>query len=182
LSDSGSQLSVRSLRLYWDILRLRKGPEDLPVSLSLLVATVVLRIAAGLIIARLVPEPDAHSMALVCIDTGVVLLWGRVLLHAAGRPERYLQTLSAVFGCELVLQPLLAPAAWFYAVYGKEPNFGLLAVMVLFALELWALVAVVRVLRSATGWATFICVAVAISQELVTLMVAFALMPDLARS
>lgn len=181
LSDSGSPLTAASLRLYWEILRLRKGAEDLPVSPSLLLATIGLVVAAGLLIVQLAPEPGSHSAAVLAIDTTVMLLWGRIVLQAVRRPERYLQTMTAIFGVQLVLQPLLAPIAWFYARYSADPNLGFIAVSLLMMIKLWALVAEIRIVRSATGWTTFPCVLAAICQEMVTLMIAIALFPDLLK-
>jgi hypothetical protein len=179
LSDSGSQLTLGNLRLYWDILRLRRGAEDLPVSLVLLAMTVAARVACGVLIAETSPQPETHASALVLIDSAVTLFWGWALLRVAGRPERFAQMMCAVFGVELVLQPLLAPAAWFYAVYAKDPTTGPLAMLALSALGIWALVAVVRVVRGATGWPAFACVALAIGQELITMLLAVMVFPDL---
>jgi hypothetical protein len=63
-----------------------------------------LRIGLGLLANAVIPQPQNHPTALMLIDCLVVLVWGRAALQVAGRPERYLQPLTAVFGCELVLQ------------------------------------------------------------------------------
>ncbi len=120
-----------------------------------------------------------HSIALLLLDLVVLLLWGRVVLQAAGRAERFLQTMTAVFGCQFILQPLLAPAAWAVSFYGEDSAWSLPAALVFTALGVWGLVALTRVLRSATGWSSFLCVLLVISQGLVTYLMAFALFPDL---
>jgi hypothetical protein len=111
----------------------------------------------------------------------VILLWGAALLQTVGRPERFLQTMTAVFGCQLVLQPLLAPAAWAMEYYNKDPGWSLPAALLFTALGVWGLIALARVLRSATGWSNFICALLVISQGLVTYLIAFALFPDLRK-
>lgn len=179
MSDSGSNLNAANLRRYWDMLRFRGGPEHLPVSFALLAGTVVARVLLGVLISEALPQQDAHGTALVLIDAVVVLLWGALVLRLAGVPERYQQTLSAVFGVELVLQPLLAPAAWFYGTYSSDPSLGGVALLLVYALGVWALVALVRILRAATGWPILACVGMALFQEMVTMLVAILLFPDL---
>lgn len=179
MSDSRSQFGLGTLRLYWDILRLRRGPEDLPVSAALLLATVVARVAVGLGLSAISPEPERHALALIVIDTFVLLFWGRALLHLARRPERYLQTMTAVFGCKLLLQVLLAPVSWFYVTYSKDPNLGAVAALLVAAFGVWALVVNVRILRSATDWPVLGCVGAAILPELLTTLVAVSMFPEL---
>lgn len=149
------------------------------MSSALLGYTVAARVALGILIALNVPKPDPHALPLQVIDAGVTLFWGWALLRMAGRPERYLQMMTAIFGCELVLQPLLAPVAWFYATYATHPSLGAVAMLLVMALGLWTLVAVVRILKSATGWPTAVCVVLAVGQELLTMLVAVAMFPDL---
>ncbi len=42
---------------------------------------------------------------LIGIDIGVTLTWYAMLLRIAQKPERYLQTVTAVLGFQLVLAP-----------------------------------------------------------------------------
>jgi hypothetical protein len=173
--------------LFWDIVRLRRGPEDLPASRTLLVVTIVTQALLALAIAAALPPIPAqaqaadHSIALLLLDITVVLLWGWALLHVVGRVERFLQTMTAVFGCQLVLQPLLAPAAWAMEFYNKDPAWSMPAALLFTVLGVWGLIALARVLRSATGWSNFLCALLVISQGLVTYLIAFALFPDLRK-
>ena len=170
---------IQTLRLYWDILRFRRGPEDLPVSLSLLFGTVAARLIIGVLVFENTPDAGEHNTALLLLDAAVLLLWGRMLLQIAGRPERYLQTMTAVFGCELVLQPLQAPATWFYGMHAADPNLGAVALLLVYAIGVWALIVFVRILRAATGWPVLGCVAAAFGQEMLTLLIGVMLFPDL---
>jgi hypothetical protein len=186
LSDSSTKSFATALRLFWDIVCLRRGPEDLPASQALLAMTIFAQAVLGLVIGAILPpvpmaKADDHSIALLLIDILVVLLWGWVILRVAGKSERFLQTLTAVFGCQLVLQPVLAPAAWAVAFYGKDSTWSLPATLIVAVVGLWGLAVLARVLRAATGWATFFCAALVVSQGLLTYLIAFALFPDLAK-
>ena len=170
---------MQNLRLYWDILRLRRGPEDLPASVVWLVLTIVGRVGLGLVLAHTASEPAQHAQALVVIDTVTLLVWGQLLLRLAGKPERFLQTISAMFGCDLLLQAMLVPLV---LLQGAQPEEGILAALLSLAglvVLVWGVVAVVRILRAATGWPTVLCIVAVFAQELMTFLVAAALYPDL---
>lgn len=181
MSDPASNSAFSILRLYWDILRLKRGPEDLPVSAALLFITVAARIGLGLLANTLIPQSESHPTALMLIDCVVVLVWGRAVLQLARRPERYLQTLTAVFGCELLLQVLSGAtlAAYVAATAAGSTAVAQLAALAIYVIYLWILVAVVRILRSATGWPVIGCIAAVVMQGFVTLAVAVAIFPDL---
>lgn len=181
MSDPVSKSVFTILRLYWDILRLKRGPEDLPVSAGLLFTTVVLRIGLGLLANAVIPQQENHPTALMLIDCMVVLVWGRAVLQVARRPERYLQTLTAVFGCELLLQVVagIALASYVAATVAANDILAQFAAMVIYGVYLWILIAVVRILRSATGWPVIGCIVAVVVQGFVTLAVAVAIFPDL---
>lgn len=181
MSDPTFRSGTAILRLYWDILRLRRGPEDLPVSAQLLVATVAMRIGLGSLVNGLLAAPQDHATALMIIDCVVALAWGRVLLQVAKKPERYLQMVTAIFGCELLLQVLSGVAlATFLAGQSSGSN-GLtqLAALLASIVYIWILVAVIRIVRSATGWPVVGCIVAVIVQGAVTLAIALSIFPDL---
>jgi hypothetical protein len=186
LSDSPTKSIAAALALFWDIACLRRGPEELPVSSAWLLATIVSQGVLGLAIAGMLPpippKPGMqdHSLAWLAIDVTVALLWGRAILQAVGRPERFRQMMTAVFGVQLVLQPALVTAYWFAGYLEKSSGWILPAVLLATALSVWTLLALARVLRSATGWPMFPCAVLVIAQGMVTFLVAFAMFPDMA--
>jgi hypothetical protein len=186
LSDSPSKSIAAALALFWDIARFRRGPEDLPVSSAWLVATVVAHAVLGLVIAGILPPlpprpgVEDHSLAMLLIDVIVALLWGRAILQVVGRPERFRQMMTAVFGVQLVMQPALVTAYWLAGYLEKGSGLILPAGLLVTALSVWALLALARVLRSATGWPMFPCAVLVIAQNMVTFLVAFAMFPDMA--
>jgi hypothetical protein len=166
-----------TLGLFADIARLRRGPEDLPVSSTLLLVTTVAYAALDALLLSIAPGLPGNPALLIGIDIGVTLLWYAMLLRIAQKPERYLQTVTAVLGFQLVLAPILIVSGWLFLRYQADSTWQLPVSMVRLVVEVWALIVLSRILRSATGWPTFGCVALSIGQELITLLLVSAVVP-----
>jgi hypothetical protein len=186
LSDSPTKSIVTALVLFRDIALLRRGPEELPVSWLWLFTTIVMQVVLGVVIGSILPEvpskpgADDHSIALLAIDVIVPLLWGAAILHLVSRPERYRQMMTAVFGAQLVLQPLVVTGTWAMLYFPKDSGGLLLAQALVFALSVWLIVIQARIVRAATDWPVFGAVAMVIVQSLAASMVLIALFPDMA--
>jgi len=183
LSDQFSKQLSDALRVFVGIVRLKNGPEDLPVSAPLLVLTIVLATIPDAVTFAIVPTPpDASPLALIVIGIVTTLVWYGALLRFAGRSERFLQTLTAVFGFQIILAPALVFTGWFIVTYQKDPTWQLPAALLRSIVEIWALVILARILRSATQWPIFTCVVLAIANELLTLLLVANLFPSVAAS
>ncbi|MEO8306739.1 MAG: hypothetical protein ABI616_01695 [Pseudomonadota bacterium] len=169
-----------TLGLFADIARLRRGPEDLPVSTTLLLLTAIAYAALDALLLSLAPGLPGNPVLLIAIDIGVTLAWYAMLLRIARKPERYLQTVTAVLGFQLVLAPVLIASGWLFLKYQADTTWQLPVAMVRLVIEVWALIVLSRILRSATGWPAFGCVALSIGQELVTLLLVSAAVPGAA--
>lgn len=167
------------------IVRFRKGPEDIPAVRSLLyaaiLASVLLRLAMMLIP---VPESRGNPVVLMALDIGITLGALQLVLQSAGKPERFVQTATAVFGCQVVLAPALFVGRWLMVRYtGKAdpaavPDLMLVpAMMVMLAIAVWVLAVMVRILRSATEWPVVACVFIALAIDLATMLIAVSLYP-----
>lgn len=155
------------------IVRLRKGPEDLPFSAPLLVLLIAVSSALDGLTWAVVPLPEKSTAGvsgalLIAIGVVVTLVWYGGLLRLAGKPERTVQTLTAVFGFQIILAPALLFTAWFYFSYWQDPTWKLPAGLLRSAVEVWALVIMARILRAAAGWPMFACVMLAIANELLS--------------
>lgn len=166
-----------TLGLFADIARLRRGPEDLPASANLLLMTTVAYAVLDALLLSVAPGLPGNPALLIGIDIGVILAWYAMLLRIAQKPERYLQTVTAVLGFQLVLAPLLIASGWLFLKYQADTTWQLPVAMLRLAIEVWALIVLSRILRSATGWPMFGCVAMSIAQELITLMLVSAAVP-----
>jgi hypothetical protein len=161
------------------IVRFRKGPEDLPASTSLLAAAlagaVLLRIA---LLSIPTAETGINPAVVMLLDFGITLLCVFVALRAAGHSARLLQTITAVFGAQVVLAPALFASRWMLATYYEQPGaMGGMARLFYVVVSVWMLAVLVRILRSATGWPLFACVLLALTIEVLTVVAALTLYP-----
>jgi len=173
LSEVFSRQVSEALRVLTGIVRLQKGPEDLPFSAPLLFLLIAVSSALDAVTWAIVPLPeksaaDASGVLLIGIGVAVTIIWYGGLLRLAGKPERFVQTLTAVFGFQIILAPALLFTAWFYFSYYQDPTWKFPAGLLRSAVEIWALVILARILRAATGWPMFSCVLLAIANELLS--------------
>jgi hypothetical protein len=171
LSEVFSTQVSEALRVLTGIVRLQKGPEDLPFSPPLLLLLIVVSSALDALTWAVVPLPEkatASGPLLIGISVAVTFLWYGALLRLAGRPERSVQTLSAVFGFQIILAPALLFTAWFYFSYYQDPTWKFPAGLLRSVVEIWALVIMARILRAATQWPMFACVMLAVANELLS--------------
>src|SRR5882724_11581851 len=93
-----SMLMRELLRLFIQIALLRRGPQDVPASRMLLPATVLgYFIVNGVVSAVLPPIPGAWLPQLA-VEVLFMLVWYVALLRIVNRPERLVQTATAMFG------------------------------------------------------------------------------------
>lgn len=154
------------LRLFTQIALLRRGPQDVPASRLLLALTVlgyfIVNFAVSLV---LPPIPGPWPLHLV-VDVLFMLAWFAVLLRVAKRPERYLQTTTAVFGYQAVLSPLWIASGWVLQHFAEDGVWQLPATIVALALVVWMVAAGGHVLKSALEWSMPAGVALTILQIL----------------
>lgn len=141
-----------------DIILLRRGPEQLPASRTLLVLMIVLNFVGSLIWAGVVSVPAIDAMLQSLIACGVMLLWYHWALHIAQKRERYLQTLTALFGVSAMFLPVLMPLVGAMLPYLEkaDPNSPPPAVLMIMTMVVlfWGLLVNVRIVRVAfeTNW------------------------------
>jgi len=148
--------------VFVDILLLRRGPEHLPASPALLGTLVVLNFVLSSVAEKLVlpsPKPEAPASWLVQIAVfAIILLWFRVAFQLAHKPERYVQTMIAMFGVNILTLPTLPLFAALlpYAAQqpGGEPAPGLL-LLAAALVWVWLLAVLVRIVKSAFEWPWF---------------------------
>ena len=151
------------LKLFAQISLLRRGPQDLPASRLLLLLTVVAYVAVNCLISSVFP-PARDWPALLLMDVAFLLLWNALLLRVAGRPERTVQTITAVFGYQLLLAPLLVALQWLAQRFHGDSAWEGPLLFVWLGLLVWLIAANSRILRAALEWSTAASVAVVIVQ------------------
>ncbi len=164
------------VRLYVQIALLRRGPQDLPASRLLLLLTVCGYAAVDGLVSALLP-PTGGRAAQLAIDVAFTLAWYTALLHLAGRPERFLQTATAVFGLQAVLSPPLIAAYWLVRRSGQDSIWQLPMEVVGLALAIWLIAANSQVVKAALDWSLASSVALVILQTVAGQLLLFALFP-----
>lgn len=158
---------------------MKRGPEDLPVSSGLLAALVLASIVSDVVLLNVIPQPlEGHPVVLIAIGLGVMFSWTALVLRVAGKPERLTQTMTAIFGYQVVMAPVLIFSGWFLVTYQADPTWQTPAVGLRLIVEIWTLVALARILRSATEWPMFACVMLAVTTELLAYMIITSLFPQ----
>ena len=84
------------IRILFDILRLRSGPQDLPAGIGVALILSVAWLAQGLLTDRVLDEAESapRSLFAVLVQFGAVI----VLLRLRNRAARIPQTISALAG------------------------------------------------------------------------------------
>ncbi len=96
--------------LFWQLCQLRRGPEDVPYSLQLLLLLSLLDVALG-VGGQFLAQPDrlriAVSLTLLALSMDAIALWG--LLAFKKLQGRWVQALTAIIGLDLLLSLVALP-------------------------------------------------------------------------
>jgi len=177
------------VRLYTQIALLRRGPQDLPASALLLTLTIIAYLGINLLMNGLAPPPasatkateaQAHSFpAQLLLDTAFTLAWYVGLLRLARRPERTLQTSTAVFGFQIVLTPLLFAASWLWLRFSPDQSWAVPAELFEIVVLVWIIAANSFIVKSALEWSGGASVALVILQFLASVLLSHAVFSSL---
>jgi hypothetical protein len=157
------------VKLFTQIALLRRGPQDLPASLLLLGLTVVAYLAVNLLLNASAAELRSYPAQLL-LDTAFTLLWYVALLRFAGRPERTLQTSTAVFGFQIVLAPLLFLSSWLGPRFAHDTTWGVPVALFAIVVGVWLIAANSHIVKAALEWSTALSVMLVILQILAGLL------------
>jgi hypothetical protein len=136
------------IQAFWRILLLRAEPQSVPAVPALLWLGLSLHFGVGLIHALFsMPFSLAAFYALVSTLTMVAVVHGLLLLFR--KHARYMQTLTALAGCEALLGLMLLPISMFYYQSGGgEELRGLLAILSLMVIG-WNVALAAHIFRHA---------------------------------
>jgi len=144
---------------------MRKGPQDLPASPTLLVATAAGYFLIYCLVSAVLPPVSGWFGQLV-VDVLFTFAWYALLLALLRRPERFLQTATAVFGYQIVLSPLQIASVWLIRQLAENDAWRFPVFLVGLAVIVWMLAVTSRVLKAALEWPMPACVALAILEVL----------------
>jgi hypothetical protein len=171
---------IELFRVFTLIALSRMGPQDLPASPMLLGLAVVGYFLVNFAINLLMPTADVWPIHLF-IDVVFTLGWYAVLLRAFGKPERFLQTATAMFGYQIVLAPLLLAAIYLSRRYGEQDAVVQFPALVIgLAIAIWVIRAGGYVLKAALELPMIACVVLIVLEILARQLVMAALTPAVA--
>jgi hypothetical protein len=174
----GQTEMVQLIRLFTQIALLRRGPQDLPASPLLLAMTIAGYFVAHLVVGTLLPPFPGPWVAHLCLDTVFTFVWYALLLYVAKKPERFVQTTTAVYGYQAVLSPLLVAALWLQRRFDPESVWQFPVTMVSLALLIWIIAANSHIVKAALEWSMAPSVALVILQTLAGDLLILTLFPS----
>lgn len=99
-------IMLQLLRIFWDILLLRRGPADVPHSPTTLVLVIAALLAGNLAFGSVLPEqPGRPTPWLLPAAIALLLCAYWLLLWCFGFGARFVQTVTAILGVSLLLLP-----------------------------------------------------------------------------
>jgi hypothetical protein len=143
-------------RLYAQIALLQRGPQDIPASMLVLAATVLGYFVINFAVSVMLPPFPGPWLGHLVVETLFTLAWYAVLLRISGRPERFAQTSSAIFGYQAVLAPIWIACMWMVSRVGKDSTWQLPVVVLSIVLFLWVVTVNTQILRAALEWPTIV--------------------------
>lgn len=124
--------------LFWQLCRFQKGPEDVPYSQVLLILLLVAELSLGMAtILMLEPEYMGPQMLGLgaAMASWLLLVW--LLLTFKGLGGRYIQTMSACLGTDLLLSFIILPLQVYIITQGLESDSGTLPRLALLVALIW---------------------------------------------
>jgi hypothetical protein len=164
------------IRLFTQIALLRRGPQDLPASMLLLVLVVAGYLSVNFLVSSALP-PDDHWQGPLLVDTLFTLAWYVALLKLLGRSERILQTATAVFGLQGLLSPLLIASDWLMVRFGEDALWQVPVACAGLLLIVWLVAANSQIVKAALEWSSPASVVLVVLQIFTGRVLLFALFP-----
>jgi hypothetical protein len=164
-------------RVFSLIALSRNGPQDLPASPILLGLTVVGFYLVNFAVNLVLPSEDSWHLHLL-VEVAFTLAWYAVLLRAFGKPERFLQTATAMFGYQLVLAPLSIATLYLSRRFGEDTLLQFPVVVIGLAIAIWIIRAGGYVLKAALELPMIACVVLILLQVLAGQLVLVAMTPE----
>ena len=171
---------ISTLRLFIGLLLRKAAPSDLPTSPRLLAVTFfALAALQGLFAGAFGEDPGAVLPQ--ALFSGVLSLgWIYLLTRIHGKPERFLQTATAMFGAMLVVAPVTLPLLAVAMPLVEAARTGqpavdagavpLLALAAVFAASLFLLVVQGRILAESIERPFFQCLVLVLLGELLVVI------------
>lgn len=158
-------------KAFLDIAIWRQTPEHLPASALLLALTATAAALMEVMGALLPPPPHGQIVLRILLEVGMPLLFSWLLLSLARRPERFLQTASALLGVGALAALVLYPLNSVLQLMGPEHAAALPLGVLYTGFLIGYLLACAHIWRSALGAGFFLGLVVSFGYFFVSLFV-----------
>ena len=165
------------IRLFAQIALLRRGPQDLPASPLLLTLTVTGYFLINFIVSYFLPPFQGPWLGPLGVDVIFLFAWYALLMSFTKRPERFLQTTTAVYGYQAVLSPVWLTAVWLVRRFEQDSFWQYPTTLLSVTLLIWLIAANSHIVKAALEWSMAPSVALVILQTLAGEMLMVAIYP-----
>jgi hypothetical protein len=119
------------IRTLFDIVLLRKGPEDIPRSWFLLILIVALWLFSSLAAVALIEQFDETDFFLGLFNGAIGVACYAAFVVVSGWPARLLQTISAILGCGALISLAFVAEYVLFMPFLGEVATGLISNLIL---------------------------------------------------
>ena len=136
---------INLLSVFWRIMLRKSGPEDLPGSNFLFVATFIFFLLSQIPVGMRLYESLAEFFQLLFLDVVLLSVWLRILVQLSGKLDRFRQSLIALFGTGGLFNLIVSPFLFVYAPYLKnwssldEVQIPAWITLIIFIVTIWSI-------------------------------------------
>ena len=143
-----AEIVMAIVRAMWAICTLRRGPQDLPASSTLMLLMLLLN-AIGSAMLEAIQMPAASATLAAVVDTIVVIVLIRLLLQVTGKQNRFRQTVTAIAGAGFLLTFFALPVLLWIAAWAGQQHDLSIPMLLWLAVFGWNLLVMAHILRHA---------------------------------
>lgn len=157
------------IETFWNICRFRLGPQELPASNSLFVATLLLYVLISTIISGFELAPEWALLSAV-VEVALLLGMLRMMLWVRDLWPRFQQTAMAMLGTGVLFGLIAVPLMWWQLQY-EEPVQAFAPSLLIFGLFIWNVAVIGHILRHALNTPVYVGVALSLLYSYVTITI-----------
>jgi hypothetical protein len=140
---------LRLAKAFWDIALWRKSPAQLPASVFLLCLVAAAAAVLEVLSAMIPPSQGDLIPVRIALSVALPLLFAWMVLVVARRPERFLQTGTALLGVAVLAELVLYPLGSLLNLIGTDAPAALPVGVLLLVGLIWYLLACANIWRAA---------------------------------
>jgi len=148
---------IKLLTVFWRIMLRKSGPENLPSSNFLFVATFILFLLSQIPVGMRLYESLAEFFKLLFLDVILLSVWLRIIVQLSGKLDRFRQSLIALFGTGGLFNLIVSPFLFIYAPYLKdlssldEVQIPAWITLIIFIVTIWSVMVMAYIFSKATS-------------------------------